>query len=130
MHPRLSVKVLEQIWPSISAVLFSISDISLEAGHPQLLPWTLFASARAACREAPCWCWLAANSLHRGFSSCQLPLDGADMLIPGQAELLPGRQAGICFQLVLPSPGPRDPGLLIPLDLRPSGGELVFLFVT
>lgn len=39
------------------------------------------------------------------------------------------RRGGICFRLVSPFPGARNPGLLMSLNLRPSGGELVFMFV-
>lgn len=128
LHPRRSVKVLEQIRPSISAALLLILDLSLEAGHPQFFPSSLFVSARAACREAPCWCWLATASLHP--RPLRLP---ASLGRCRHAHSRPGRAvarwAGICFCLVSPSPRARDPGLLIPVNLRPSGGEVVFMFV-
>lgn len=128
LHPRHSVRVLEQIRASISPVLLSILDLSLEAGHPQLFPSSLFVSARAACREAPCWCWLAVASLHPRppWLPASLGLCRHTHSRPGRAV---ARRAGICFRLVSPSPRARDPGLLIPINLRPSGGEPVFMFV-
>lgn len=97
--PDTVPKVLEQIRPSISAALLSILDMGLEAGHPQLFPLSLFVSARAAWREGPRWCWLAAASLHPGplWLPASLGLCRHVHSRPGRAA---ARQADICFRLV------------------------------
>lgn len=97
--PETVPKVLEQIWPSISPALLGILDTSLEAGHSQLLPLSLFVSARTACREAPCWCWLAVASLRPGPLSLPAFLGRCRCIHsrPGRAA---ARRVGICFRLV------------------------------
>lgn len=126
--PDTVPKVLEQIRPSISTALLSIFRCEPGGWTSAALPSVLLCFSRATCREAPCWCWLAAASLHPRPLCCQLPLASVDTHSrPGGAA---ARQGGICCRLVLPFPGTRDPGLLISLNLRPSGGELVSMLVS
>lgn len=90
-----------------------------------LFPSPLFVSARAACREAPCWCWLAAASLYPRPRLLPASLGWRRHLLsrPGRAA---ARRADVCFRLVSPSPGARHPGLLIPVNLRSFGWRAGF----
>ena len=82
-----------------------------------LFPSPLFVSARAACREVPCWCWQAAASLHPRPRLLPASLGWRRHLLsrPGRAA---ARRADVCFHHVSPSPGARHPGLLIPVNFR------------
>lgn len=71
--PDSEPKVLEPIWSPIKHAPLSSFHASLEAGHTQLFPPSFFVLARAVCREAPCWCWLAMASA-QGRCHCQLCL--------------------------------------------------------
>lgn len=102
--------------------------MGLEVGHSQLFPSSLFVSAEAACWDAPCWRWLAEAFLYP--MPLWLPASlGQCRHTHCRSGRAAARQGGICFHLVSPFSGARNPGLLISLNLRPSGGELVFMFM-
>lgn len=62
--PDTVPKFLEQIRPSISTALLSIFRCEPGGWTSTALPFVPLCFSRGACREAPCWCWLAAASLH------------------------------------------------------------------
>lgn len=91
LHPQRDAEGFEADPRSISTVLLSVLERSLEAGQPQLFasPPPLFQQQPPVGKPRAGAGWRRLLSI-RGHSCCQLPLASTDTFIAGQGGLLPG----------------------------------------